>query len=242
METTISSATGATNSADRFSRQQSLVPRAALADLQITVIGVGAIGRQVALQLASIGAPRLRLIDFDLVDASNVTTQGYRASEIGQLKTSATAAAVREIDPAIEIEAIADRFRPSHGASDCMFSCVDSISARAAIWRAAGTRSRFWADGRMLGEVIRALVAACPATRTHYATTLFAQAEAQAGACSSRSTIYAASIAAGLLVHQFTRWLRDLPLDADASFNLLAGEFAVHEPQIVPATAGARCA
>ena len=55
----------------------------------------------------------------------------------------------------------------------------------------------------------------------------FAQDEAQAGSCTSRSTIYAASIAAGLMVHQFARWLRGNAVDADATLNLLAGELAV---------------
>ena len=45
--------------------------------------------------------------------------------------------------------------------------------------------------------------------------------------CTARATIYAASIAAGLMVHQFTRWLRDMPVDRDASLNLLAGEWAI---------------
>ncbi len=54
-----------------------------------------------------------------------------------------------------------------------------------------------------------------------------AAAEAQQGSCTSRSTIYAASIAAGLMVHQFTRWLRDLPVDRDFSLNLLASELAI---------------
>jgi molybdopterin-synthase adenylyltransferase len=29
------------------------------------------------------------------------------------------------------------------------------------------------------------------------------------------------------MVHQFTRWLRNLPLDRDISLNLLAGEWMV---------------
>ena len=51
--------------------------------------------------------------------------------------------------------------------------------------------------------------------------------EAQAGSCTAHSTIYAATIAAGLMVHQFTRWLRDLPVDIDSTVNLLAGEWVV---------------
>jgi hypothetical protein len=63
--------------------------------------------------------------------------------------------------------------------------------------------------------------------RNAYPTTLFAQSEAQAGRCSARSTIYAAAIAAGMMVHQFTRWLRGIPTDQDTSLNLLAGEWCV---------------
>jgi tRNA A37 threonylcarbamoyladenosine dehydratase len=68
---------------DRFGRQDDLVPRDRLAEITATVIGVGAIGRQVALQLAAIGVPRLQLVDFDQVDLTNVTTQGYWATDIG---------------------------------------------------------------------------------------------------------------------------------------------------------------
>ena len=53
---------------DRFQRQEDLVPRDRLADIKATVIGVGAIGRQVSLQLAAIGVPRLQIVDFDVVD------------------------------------------------------------------------------------------------------------------------------------------------------------------------------
>ena len=75
-----------TVSKDRFSRQQDLVPAERLAELTVTVIGVGAIGRQVALQLAAIGVRRLQLIDFDHVDESNITTQGYLLELLCKLK------------------------------------------------------------------------------------------------------------------------------------------------------------
>ena len=217
----------ATSEANRYARQEDLVPRDCLADIQATVIGIGAIGRQVSLQLAAIGVPRLQLVDFDVVDLTNVTTQGYYGSDVGMTKVLATLATIHQLDPTIQVEAVEDRYRSRMQTGQAVFCCVDSIDARAAIWRSAGSKCRFWCDGRMLGEVIRVLAVADNAGREHYPTTLFAQSEAQPGRCTARATIYAAGIAAGLMVHQFTRWLRGIPVDPDTSLNLLAGEWAV---------------
>jgi len=210
---------------DRFERQQDLVPTDRLAHLTTTVIGVGAIGRQVALQLAAIGVRRMQLIDFDRVELTNVTTQGYLACDIGRLKVDATRQAVEAIDSTVIVEARADRFRARQSVGDAIFCCVDSISARAAIWRSVEARSLFWTDGRMLGEVIRILAAADREDHAHYTSTLFPQSEAHVGHCTSRSTIYAAAIAAGLMVNQLTRWLRRLPLDLDTNMNLFGCEW-----------------
>jgi sulfur carrier protein ThiS adenylyltransferase len=216
-------------SEDRFSRQQELVPRERLKELEISVIGVGAIGRQAALQLAAIGAPRLVLVDFDVVDATNVTTQGYLSGDVGARKVLAAGKMIAALDPSIKVTMIAQRWRPRLELSEVAFCCVDTISARAAIWKAAGRGRRFWADGRMKGEALRILSAFDEPSREHYSGSLFSQAEAQIGSCTSRSTVYAAAIAAGLMVHQFVRWLRGAPPDADASLNLLAGEWTAVE-------------
>jgi len=194
---------------------------------KVTVIGVGAIGRNVAIQLAAVGVPRLQLIDFDTVDETNVTTQGYLAADVGREKVEAAADAVACLDPLISVQTISDRYRPRMEIGSVIFCCVDSIDARSAIWRSASARCRFWTDGRMLGEVLRILTVAEDVGRDHYPTTLFAQSEAQPGRCTARSTIYAAAVAAGLMVHQFTRWLRDMPVDRDTSVNLPAGEWNV---------------
>jgi sulfur carrier protein ThiS adenylyltransferase len=208
----------------RFERQEGLVPHEPLQELSVTVIGVGAIGRQVAMQLAAVGVARLQLVDFDVVEPTNVTTQGYLHSDLGLPKVAATGSAIHQIDPTIELELIEDRYRPQQTVGDAVFCCVDSISARSAIWRSAGSRCRFWCDGRMLAEVMRILTVADDQGRDHYPTTLFQQAEAHSGACTARGVIYTAGIAAGLMLHQFCRWLRRQPIDCDLSLNLLASE------------------
>jgi len=214
---------------DRFLRQQGLVPQEKLHNLTTTVIGVGAIGRQVAVQLAALGVRRIQLLDFDVVESTNITTQGYFYTDLGRRKVDATAEYLQRIDPAIQIETIPDRYRPNTGTGDVVFCAVDTISARAAIWRNVQNHCSFWCDGRMLGEVMRILTATDESSRAHYTTTLFSQADAQTGACTSRSTIFCAAVAAGLMVHQFTRWLRGIAVDCDCSMNLLATEMTTSE-------------
>ena len=209
---------------DRFLRQRDLVSTDKLASTPVTVIGVGAIGRQVALQLAALGVMQIQLIDFDDVELHNVTNQGYRTSDIGLAKVVATATAISEVDSSIEVIKFQDRFRIRQAVDGVVFCCVDSISARTAIWNHLKSRCSFWADGRMLGEVMRILIATDTESNESYSNSLFSQSEAQTGACTSRSTIYAASIAAGLMVHQFTRWMRTLPVDHDLNLNLLSSE------------------
>lgn len=212
---------------DRFDRQNDLVPLEKLQREWVTVIGVGSIGRQVALQLAALGVPKLQLIDFDEVTTTNITSQGFLTSDVGRPKVQAVADSCQQIEHLLAVEEIVDRYRPSQEIAPSVFCCVDSITARATIWRSVQHRAQFWADGRMLGENLRVLAATAELGRKHYATTLFPQAEAQAGSCASKSTIYGASLAAALLVHQYVRYLREVPIDPDASFNLLAGEYVV---------------
>ncbi|QDT32236.1 ThiF family adenylyltransferase [Thalassoglobus polymorphus] len=76
------------------------------------MIGVGAIGRQVALQLDSIGVRQIQLIDFDAVEATNITTQGYFQDDLGTTKIKATAEQIQHIDPDINTCTIQDRYGP----------------------------------------------------------------------------------------------------------------------------------
>jgi molybdopterin/thiamine biosynthesis adenylyltransferase len=219
--------------ADRDLRQRDLVPPERLATCHALVIGAGAIGRQVALQLAAVGVPKMTLYDDDVVGCENLAPQGYFVGDLGTAKVTATAALCRQLNPAVQLQPVADRFRRSTARSLVfdrpliVFACVDSINTRKLLWEALHLEADFFVDGRMSAEVLRVLAVASPASDVAYACTLFDESEAFLGACTARSTIYTASIAAGLMVGQFTRWLRDLPIDGDLTFNLLASELTI---------------
>ncbi len=215
------------NQTERDIRQRDLVPPDRLAACSATVIGVGAIGRQVALQLAAVGVPRLQLVDPDRVEPVNLACQGFLEEGLGRHKVDAVADLCRRINSRVEVAVEPGRFRRSGEVGDVVFCCVDDIRTRALIWDAVQRKVLFFADGRMAAEVLRVLTASDAASRRHYPTTLFASEEAHRGACTAKSTIYCANIAAGLMLTQFTRWLRRLPVDADLMLNLLAAEMCV---------------
>jgi hypothetical protein len=210
-----------------YSRQKDIVPPERIAGCKATVIGVGAIGRQVALQLTALGIPWLQLVDFDGVEASNLASQGYLEEDLGQLKVAATAAHCRRINSGIEITPVAERFRRSMEIGTAVFDCVDQIDVRRLIWEAVKDTALFYADGRMSAEVLRVLTACDSASRQHYPTTLFRTEEAFVGACTAKTTIYCANIAAGMMVAQFTKYLRQLPVEPDIQLNLLAAEMSI---------------
>jgi len=212
---------------ERYSRQADIVPRERIMDCKVTVIGVGAIGRQVAIQLTAIGVPHLQLIDFDHVEISNLASQGYLQKDLKRPKVDVTAEFVREINYDMHVEVLLDRFKRSTPVGNCVFCCVDKIETRKHIWDTIKDKVNFFVDGRMSAEVLRVVTACDEKGREYYPQTLFTAEQAQVGPCTAKTTIYCANIAAGFMLAQFTKYLRLLPVDPDIQINILASEINV---------------
>ena len=114
-------------SSERYSRQEDIVPRQRILDCKATVIGVGAIGRQVAIQLTAVGVPYIQLIDFDVVEESNIASQGYLQDDLERYKVDATADICQQINHQLSVEVVKDRFKRSMNIGNCVFICVDSL-------------------------------------------------------------------------------------------------------------------
>jgi len=216
-------------SKERYSRQADIVPRDRILDCNATVIGVGAIGRQVALQLTAIGVPHLQLVDFDTVEISNLASQGFLHKDLKRPKVDATAEFAKEMNRDLIVEVICERFKRTTPVGNSVFCCVDSIATRKLMWDAVKDKVNFFVDGRMSAEVLRVITACDERSREYYPQTLFAAEQAHVGTCTAKTTIYCANIAAGFMLAQFTKYLRLLPVDSDIQLNLLASEMNVGE-------------
>jgi sulfur carrier protein ThiS adenylyltransferase len=217
------------NSEERYQRQSAILPMEKLRDCPVTIIGVGAIGRQVALQLAVIGVTSLTLIDHDVVEAVNLGAQGYLDDDLGRPKVEATADMVNQLNRDVAVYSVQRRFLKSEDAAERVFCCVDSIETRRHIFSALKDRLQFFVDGRMSAETLRVLTVCDGPSLAYYPRTLFAADEAFRAACTARTTYYAANIAAGMMVSCFARWIRGIRPPMDLSLNLLADELVVGE-------------
>ena len=73
---------------------------------KVCILGLGGLGSNVAVLLTRAGIGYLKLIDFDIVEASNLNRQQYRISHIGLKKTEAMKTIIKEINPFVEVETL----------------------------------------------------------------------------------------------------------------------------------------
>lgn len=215
---------------NRFEEQEAWIPRKQLLDESATVIGVGGMGRQVALQLVALGVPKLQLVDPAIVRPRHVTSQGFFAEDVGWPKADMVGGFCHQTEPLLDLEAICEEFRSAHDVGQSVFCCVGSDEARLSIRRAVGNRAGFWGEGYMVGDRVRVCVASSDRARQRLSSE-FAPKALQRRTDPPHGRIYAASLGAALLCHQYTRYLRDLPLCSDATFDFSIPAYVPTIPQ-----------
>ena len=71
---------------------------------RVCILGLGGLGSNVAVLLARAGIGYLKLVDFDIVEASNLNRQQYRISHINMKKVEALKSIIKEINPFVEVD------------------------------------------------------------------------------------------------------------------------------------------
>lgn len=126
---------------DRYARH-ALIPgwdQRTLDDASVVVIGVGAVGSEVARLLAQAGVGRMLLCDPDTVEPSNLSRGAlYRPADLGRPKAEAAVDALRELRPGLRVAARVADFRRGVGlaelrAAGLVLSCLDTVAGRIAL-------------------------------------------------------------------------------------------------------------
>lgn len=92
---------------------------------KVGIAGLGGLGSHIGEMLARSGVGHLHLVDFDIVDLSNLNRQIYRVPHIGRPKTEALKEHLLEINPYLEITV--DQVTVTEENAEALFSEDDII-------------------------------------------------------------------------------------------------------------------
>lgn len=91
----------------------------------VGIAGLGGLGSHIAVLLARLGVGRLVLVDFDVVDVTNLNRQHYTMKDIGIPKTLALLEQLEAINPYLNYETYTERIIPANAAR--LFSGCDVV-------------------------------------------------------------------------------------------------------------------
>lgn len=130
-----------------------------VAQARIMVVGCGALGNEVLKNLALFGIGHLILVDFDRVEASNLSRSVlFRQEDAteGRYKVDVAAERLRELNPHLDVHTICGDIAYDVGLGlirpmDAIIGCVDNRWARYCINRLAMRAGIPWVDGGIDG-------------------------------------------------------------------------------------------
>lgn len=105
----------------------------------VLIVGIGGVGGYVAEMLARCGIGRVGIMDFDVVDISNINRQIIALnSNIGEYKTDVMKSRILDINPDCEVVAINSRFNADSaavldGGWDYVVDAIDSFEEKVAL-------------------------------------------------------------------------------------------------------------
>ena len=103
---------------------------------RLLLVGAGGLGSPAALYLAAAGVGHLTVVDFDVVDVTNLQRQVLHGTgAIGRPKVESARERLRDLNPHVVVEPITERFSPTNaaalvGAHDLVVDGSDSFVTR----------------------------------------------------------------------------------------------------------------
>jgi len=122
---------------------------------KVLVVGAGALGNEVMKNLALFGVGNIIVVDFDLIEYSNLTRSIlFRPEDAdkGFSKAEVAAKRLKEINPTINVHAICGDLATDVGLGvyrrmDVVLGCLDSLRARVLLNRLCFRSGKTWIEG-----------------------------------------------------------------------------------------------
>ena len=196
----------------------------------IHVIGAGATGSWLVMQLAKLGITNIHVWDFDVVEEHNVPNQIFGIKDIGKAKVHALAERV-EHDTGLEIDAYNKAYEGQR-LFGIVFMMIDTMDLRKKFWLEnvkMKSAVKHYIEPRMGLDMAR-IYNVDPMNIAHhkaYEATLYSDEEAEVSACgTSMSVITTAMTTASYCVRQLINFvanddLIDNELLLDVKYNNL---------------------
>lgn len=89
-------------------------PKKKFETARIAIAGAGGIGSHTATALVRAGIGYLKIVDFDIVDATNPSRQMYTKNDIGRPKVEALRDVLLSINPALDLQIAIERITPEN--------------------------------------------------------------------------------------------------------------------------------
>lgn len=233
---------------DRYSRLRliSWWDQERLARARVMVVGAGALGNEALKNLALLGVGYIYLIDYDTIEASNLTRSVlYRETHSGRSKAEVAAEAVRDINPDCRVFAVHGNVMTDVGLgvfADCdvVIGCLDNREARLWVNRCCWKVGTPWVDGGIqeISGVVKVFVPPdsacyeCAMTENDYkmislkySCPLLTRDDLLEGKVPTAPTI--ASVIAGLQTQEALKIIHALPVQPGQAmvFNGVANNF-----------------
>lgn len=191
----------------------------------VTVIGAGASGSWLVLQLAKLGIDDITVYDFDVVEEHNVANQLFGNQHVGMPKVTALAMIIKEYT-GLEITIKNEKFEKQR-LDGYVFLMVDSMQARWDIWQNAiklKTAVKHLVEPRM-GLNEGRVYNVDPMNLEHhkaYEACWYPDDEAEVSACgTSQSVITSAMVLAGVCTRQLINHFNGVELSNEIMLDLM---------------------
>lgn len=199
-----------------YGRQAAILDPALAASTHVTVLGLGTVGSNAAVELARLGIGSLHVVDLDVVEEVNLPSQAYHLGDVGRPKAEALADRIAEVSDHVTVRA--EQLELYGGESfeaGPVVLAVDDMEIRKAMMElslADRPSHALVIDGRMAGKMWQ-LLAFDPCSSAQVSRWVdqfyFPQDQAVSLPCGGRTVSFIGAFTGGMIASYICRHLSD---------------------------------